>query len=227
LATNTNKHQLKGTSSEEDQVIPVMLAVQHGLSESPMLWGEEIDRMCSIELQKRGAPHGHFAIIFVDDTSVGVTQRDDKQLEELQKKGAPHEHFALIIVDDTDMDGVTLQHKQLEELGASFREYKTEHLALIFVDDSIDPASTPITTALRPRRLAWQSQLKIRRLSKGSKKTQQLLSPACLLLSQLKACSKMRLKMVEKSQQATLLLGLGFTHGFFQQMSCIKSATTN
>ena len=154
------------STSEEDQVIPVMLAVQHGLSESPMLWGEEIDRMCSIELQKRGAPHGHFAIIFVDDTSVGVTQRDDKQLEELQKKGAPHEHFALIIVDDTDMDGVTLQHKQLEELGASFREYKTEHLALIFVDDAIDPTSTPITTALRPRRLAWQSQLKIRRLSK-------------------------------------------------------------
>ena len=91
-------------------MIPVMRAVQHGLSESPMLWGEEIDRMLSIELQKRGAPHGHFAIIFVDDTSVGVTQRDDKQLEELQKKGAPHEHFALIIVDDTDMDGVTLHN---------------------------------------------------------------------------------------------------------------------
>lgn len=147
------------STSEQDQVIPVMRAVQHGLSESPMLWGEEIDRMCSIELQKRGAPHGYFAIIFVDDTSVGVTQRDDKQLEELQKRGAPHEHLA----------------------------------------------STPITTALRPPRLAWQSQLKIRRLSKGSKKTQQLLSPACLLLSQFKACSKMRLKMVEKSQQAILL----------------------
>lgn len=83
------------STSEEDQVIPVMRAVQHGLSESPMLWGEEIDRMCSIELQKRGAPHGHFAIIFVDDTSVGVTQSDDKQLE---------------VADDTDMDGVTLHH---------------------------------------------------------------------------------------------------------------------
>ena len=52
--------------------------------------------MCSIELQKRGAPHGHFAIIFVDDTDMdGVTQRDDKQLE---------------VADDTDMDGVTLHH---------------------------------------------------------------------------------------------------------------------
>jgi hypothetical protein len=29
-----------------------------------MLWGEEIDRMRSIELQKRGAPHGHF--VFMD-----------------------------------------------------------------------------------------------------------------------------------------------------------------
>ena len=115
MATNTNKHQLKGTSSEEDQVIPVMLAVQHGLSESPMLWGEEIDRMLSIELQKRGAPHGHFAIIlFVDDTSVGVTQRDDKQLEvadDTDMDGVTQrDDKQLEVADDTDMDGVTLHH---------------------------------------------------------------------------------------------------------------------
>ena len=46
--------------------------------------GVEIDRMCCIELQNRGAPHVHLALIFVDDTYMNdVILHYDKVLQEL------------------------------------------------------------------------------------------------------------------------------------------------